>query len=81
MPTNVSVSERFNATFASYSGASYTLDFGEGILVTTKKSVESYLYHSEGTHVVYSQALLGDYGEAQLHTTSLGVRNPGGYFL
>ena len=77
MPTNVSVSERFNATFSSYTGASYTLDFGEGILVTTEKSVESYLYHSEGKHVVYGQALLGDYGEPQLHTTSLAVRSPG----
>ena len=77
MPTNVSVSERFNATFSSYTGASYTLDFGEGILVTTEKSVESYLYHSEGKHVVYGQALLGDYGETQLHTTSLAVRSPG----
>ena len=77
MPTNVSVSERFNATFSSYTGASYTLDFGEGILVTTEKSVESYLYHSEGKHVVYGQALLGDYGEPHLHTTSLAVRSPG----
>ena len=73
MPTNISVSESVNATFTSYP-VTYTLDFGEDIMVTTESSTVSYLYHSDGRHVVYGQALLGNYGEAQSFSTSLAVR-------
>ena len=75
MPTNVSTSERINATFTSYTGASYSLDFGEDIIVTTANSTVSYLYHSDGRHIVYGQVLLGDYGESQSFLTSLEVSN------
>lgn len=73
MPENVSVYERINASFTNYPGASYTLDFGEDVVFTTENSSVSYLYHSDGQRIVYGHALLGDYGEAQMKSTSLAV--------
>lgn len=73
LPTNVSTSERVNATFTSYAGASYSLDFGEDIIFTTANPTVSYLYNSDGRHVVYGQVLLGDYGEPQSFLTSAEV--------
>lgn len=74
-PTSVSLSERINATFTSISGVLFTLDLGEGIIFTTQSPTISYLYQLDGTHVVYGQALLGDYGEPQSFFTSLMVSN------
>lgn len=73
MPKNVSVYERINANFTSYSGASYTLDFGEDVVFNSDNASVSYLYHSTGQHNVYGHALLGEYGEAQMKSTSLAV--------
>ena len=73
VPANVCVTERIDATLTSYSGASYTLDFGEDIVFITENSTVSYIYHSDGTHMVYAETLLGDYGEAQSHSTCLAV--------
>lgn len=73
MPTNISVYERITAVFSSYPGAWYTLDFGEDVVFTTGNTSVSYLYHSDGQHIVYGHTLLGEYGEGQMKSTLLAV--------
>lgn len=73
MPANTSVYERVTASFPSYPGASFTLDFGEDVVFTTQNTSVSYIYHSDGQHNAYGHALLGEYGEAQMKLTSWAV--------
>ncbi|XP_022801964.1 uncharacterized protein LOC111339550, partial [Stylophora pistillata] len=73
VPESTFVYERITATYSSYPGASYTLDFGEDVVFTTQNTSVSYIYHTDGQHSGYGRVLLGEYGEAQTKFTSWAV--------
>lgn len=73
VPESTFVYERITATYSSYPGASYTLDFGEDVVFTTENTSVSYIYHTDGRHSGYGRVLLGEYGEAQTKFTSWAV--------
>lgn len=73
MQKNVSVYKRIDATVTSYPKTSYTLYFDEDVVMTTENSSFWYIYHSFGRHIVSAHAQLGEYGEAQVKSTSQAV--------
>ena len=65
LPQNQLAFQQFNASFTDFGGATYEVDFGEDISITSQTAVVPYMYHLTGKFVILGQTTTGEYGEPE----------------